>query len=342
MQRKREFSYSAFGLHISSDIEIPEFARTEGDGQKNPYPDHQPCHHIKIREESHHDWPSLESTKLNTRVLSMAPGDWRLELEGIGWYRAVNGIVLTWERWHQDVSENDIRTFLITSALGALLIQRGAMPLHATTITRDNKAVLLLGSPTTGKSTLAYCLLQQGWRLLSSEISVVDKNGYVWPGIQQIKLWHGSLAALGLNASSLQSVRQCLKRYRLLPPKIPVSYEPARLNYIYGLEYSKSVKNTDKTPAVNEDPISSAGDQLQLGFQASERDALIRLRNQAYHPRFYRAMGMEANLFIQASSLVANISGYWLFLPNGISRMKKAIENADLLDPKSISAYSPS
>ncbi len=45
------------------------------------------------------------------------------------------------------------------------------------------QAVMLLGAPASGKSTLACCLQHEGWQLLSSELSVVSEQGLVWPGL---------------------------------------------------------------------------------------------------------------------------------------------------------------
>lgn len=57
------------------------------------------------------------------------------------------------------MTDRDSRTFVVTSGLSALFGQRGALVLQGTTVVREGKAVLLLGLPTIGKSTLAWCLL---------------------------------------------------------------------------------------------------------------------------------------------------------------------------------------
>ena len=81
---------------------------------------------------------------------------------------------------------------------------------------RDGEAILLLGHPTAGKSTLAWCLLQEGWRLLSSELGAVSPDGLVLSGMHQLKLWHDAAVALELNWAQLPTVRKGLKRFRLL------------------------------------------------------------------------------------------------------------------------------
>ena len=327
--------FTAFGLRIRSDLHLPELLQ-----------DHSPealgeiasIQEVSIAESSHRDWPPLDASPHGTSTLAMAPGDWRLELEGVGWFRAWDGKCVSWERWDDSVSDRDVRTFVVTSCLGALLIQRGVLVLNATTLVRNGKGVLLLGSPVSGKSTLTWCLLQQGWQLLSSELSVVDSQGLVWPGLQQLKLWHDSAVALGLDWQNLPLVRRGLNRYALLPPKLPVADQPIPLALIYGMGgrdekphqmEARREAETEQTPEV--------GDVRILPLE-SERAALLRIRNQAYQPRFYRAMEQEANLFLKASSLVQKGGGYLLKVPEGITRMRQALEAVDLLDPETLIA----
>jgi hypothetical protein len=330
--------YNAFGLWIGSDLLMPELHQlVAGDATPVLHGD-RANKDIQIFEASHHDWPVLEASSHSTSTLAMAPGDWRLELEGVGWFRAWDGNCLSWERWDDSVSDRDLRTFIVTSGLGALLIQRGALVLNATTLVRDGKAVMMLGSPVSGKSTLAWCLLQQGWQLLSSELSVVDSQGLVWPGLQQLKLWHDSTVALGLDWQNLPLVRRGLKRYALLPPELPVADRPVPLAVIYGMggRDEKPQQMDARREAETEQTLEER--DVRVFPMESERAALLRIRNQAYQPRFYRAMAQEANLFLKASSLVQKGGGYLLKIPEGIARMRQALEAVDLLDPETLIA----
>ena len=157
--------FQALGMHLESTLVLPELI------QAAPSVEHEPL--VQVVEADHRDWPTLEVSPHSTPTLQLAPQEWRLELEGIGWFRATSGECLEWQRWDDSVSERDIRTFVVTSGLGALAIQRGALVLHGTALERDGEAILLLGHPVAGKSTLAWCLLQDGWRLLSSELVAV-------------------------------------------------------------------------------------------------------------------------------------------------------------------------
>lgn len=328
--------YQAFGLEISSDLKLPELPLARS---LDPSPEL-----VSIRAANHQDWPPLQASPHSSATVQMAPGDWRLELEGVGWFRAFGGRQLSWQRWDDSVSDRDLRTFLVTSGLGALLIQRGALVLNGTTLVLDGKAVLLLGSPVSGKSTLAWCLLQQGWQLLSSELSVVDSQGLVLPGLQQLKLWHDSVVALGLDWQQLPLVRRGLHRYALGQGDIAVIDQPIPLALIYGLGRMKSTNKKKEAEKPKEDSNANQEDEPrspeQVLFKAwarkSERAALLTLRNQAYQPRFYRAMQQEASLFLQASHLLKRVAVHELRAPDGITAMRTALEAVDLFNPDAL------
>lgn len=323
-------------MSISSDLRLPELSLSKA-LVDNPSLDVDGSNFdVCISEGRHSDWPPFVPSIHSTKTLAMAPGDWRLELEDIGWFRAWGGNQIAWERWDDSVSDRDLRTFLVTSVLGALLIQRGFLPLNATTLTRDGKAVMLLGCPVSGKSTLAWCLIQQGWQLLSSELSIVDHDGFVLPGLQQLKLWQNSADAFGLEWQNLPVVRRGLKRYSLLPPVLPVCDQATPLSVIYTMAQREDKTQHDRESNTDQSTSPLASCEIRAFPFYSQRDALLKIRNQVFHPRFYRAMECEAGLFIQASSLVRQNRGYMLQVPEGISKMRDALASVDLLNPDSL------
>lgn len=281
---------------------------------------------VELLEVDHQQWPELQASSHSTASVCLAPSEWRLELEGIGWFRAVGGQHLEWQRWDDSVSDRDIRTFLVTSALGALAMQRGSLVLHGTAIARDGQAVLLLGRPTTGKSTLAWSLQQQGWQVLSSELVAMGADGCVFPGLQQLKLWHDAAMALRLDWAQLPLVRRGLRRYSLLPPDLAVHQQPAQLQRIYLLNRDKTAESADDS---TQQQLSCSGPLLQ-------QRALIFLRNNAFHARNYRGMEIETQLFLQASTLVRSHPVHFLRVPDGVGPMASALADVDLLDPAAL------
>jgi hypothetical protein len=240
---------------------------------------------------------------------------------------------LEWQRWDDSVSDRDIRTFAVTSGLGALAIQRGTLVLHGTALERDGEAILLLGHPVAGKSTLAWCLLQQGWRLLSSELVAVSPDGLVLPGMHQLKLWHDAAVALELNWQQLPPVRKGLKRYALHAHDLDCLPQPAPLRLIYSLNRAKE-DSGQEDGAEAEDEKEKAS--LKASRYVSQTTALMRLRNQAFHARIYRGMDAEAQLFMQAASLARTVPMHALIVPDGIKAMAESLKKVDLMQPESM------
>ena len=320
--------YQAFGMLLSSpSLALPELmpatavARSGSDSL------------VELVEADYRQWPALQPSPHSTPTLQLAPQDWRLELEGIGWFRATCGERLEWQRWDDSVSDRDIRTFAVTSGLGALAIQRGTLVLHGTALERDGEAILLLGHPAAGKSTLAWCLLQEGWHLLSSELVAVGSDGMVQPGMHQLKLWHDAAVAVDLNWAQLPPVRKGLKRYALMAQDLTCMSQPTPLRLIYGLNRAKedSGKENDTEVEDHKEKIS-----LKVSRNFSQTNALMRLRNQAFHARMYRGMDAEAQLFMQAAALARTVPLHALIVPDGIKAMAESLKEMDLMQPESM------
>jgi len=190
-----------------------------------------------------------------------------------------------------------------------------------------------------------------GWRICNGgardptrALPVVDSEGLGWPGLQQLKLWHDGAVALDLDWHNLPLVRRGLKRYALGPADLPVAVDPTPLALIYDFGRRKPTNHKsekenlkDDSNANQEDESSSSEQQLfRVWSRKSERGALLTLRNQAYQPRFYRAMEQEASLFMQASHLLKHVPVHSLNAPDGITRMRNALEGVDLFNPDSL------
>jgi HprK-related kinase A len=66
--------------------------------------------------------------------------------------------------------------------------------LHAAVLERHGKAVILPGEPGAGKSTLTAALMLSGWRLLSDEMTVIDRDdGLIAPLARPVSLKNRSI-----------------------------------------------------------------------------------------------------------------------------------------------------
>ena len=317
--------YQALGMHLESTLVLPELIQAAPSVEREAL--------VQVVEADHRQWPTLHASPHSTPTLQLAPQEWRLELEGIGWFRATGGDRLEWQRWDDSVSDRDIRTFAVTSGLGALAIQRGALVLHGTALERDGEAILLLGHPAAGKSTLAWCLLQDGWRLLSSELVAVSPDGRVQPGMHQLKLWHDAAVALELNWQQLPPVRKGLKRYALHAHDLDCLHQAAPLRLIYSLNRAKADSGQEDDAEADDEKEKIS---LKSSRNVSQTTALMRLRNQAFHARMYRGMDAEAQLFMQAAALARKVPMHALIVPDGIKAMAKSLKEVDLMQPESM------
>ena len=190
-----------------------------------------PDRSIRILEEDPLSWPQLTPGAHDTPFLEMAQGDLRLTVEGIGCFRIHCGKQIAWKRASQYVSDQDLRTFLLGSAVGALLIQRGTLVLHGNALERDGQSIVCLGHSGAGKSTLAYALMLQGWRLLADDLVAITPSGQVLSGIPRIKLWHDAVKAFGLDPDALPPLVPPApgrrRRTPFRPPPWPATF-PAR------------------------------------------------------------------------------------------------------------------
>jgi HprK-related kinase A len=76
--------------------------------------------------------------------------------------------------------------------------ERHFLLLHAATVEKSGKALILTGESGSGKSTMSAVLMSQGWRLLGDEFALVDPDsGLIHPFPRPISLKNAGVEALG-------------------------------------------------------------------------------------------------------------------------------------------------
>ena len=274
---------------------------------------------ITIEPEEPQAWPELPPGPHDTPFLQMARGDLRLTVEGIGRFRITDGERIGWQRTDAGVSDQDIRTFLLGSAVGALLIQRGMLVLHGNALEKDGQAIVCLGHSGAGKSTLAYALMQQGWRLLADDLVAVTPEGRVLPGIPRIKLWHDAAKAFGLDPEQLPQIRQGMHKYLLMGEALQRADQPVPLRALYLLQQQRRAD------------ADADADARCITRISSQKAAALRLRNQAFRPRFVRGLGQEGANFMALAQLQRRVPLATLPVPAGIEAMQRWLLEQDLL-----------
>lgn len=183
--------YAVFGLRIRSNLELPELFPASGAG----VPD------VTIELGS---VPAV--TQGEDDGLNHVNGALVLVIPAIARYKIEAGNRITVES-DPGVPERNVRLFLLGSAFGVLLHQRGLLPLHANAIEIGGRAAAFMGPSGAGKSTLAAWFHDAGFRVIADDVCVVSFGPegcpYAAPGLPRLRLWAEALELMGRGSEGL-------------------------------------------------------------------------------------------------------------------------------------------
>lgn len=175
--------YELFGLSVESAIELPELAPSMREGPAD----------IAVRLGHVAEVEGLVGDHYVHRVPDVAA------------YRIRDGRSIIVDP-HPAADESHVRLFLLGTALGIALHQRGLLPLHANGVEIDGRAILFMGASGAGKSTLASWFVNKGYRLIADDVCAISTAGgraTVLPGIPRFRLWEDALAQQGRTSEGL-------------------------------------------------------------------------------------------------------------------------------------------
>lgn len=222
-----KFHYAIFGLNIESEIELPGLIPSET-GPPDTW--------IKLGKVPEH----LDNVKNQGVLYEASSDDFLFKLDNVGRYRVQFGKEITVQPEKKTTPE-EIQLFLLGSAIGGLLHQRGILPIHGSAVSNDQGAMIIAGVSSAGKSSLAACFSERGYSILTDDISVIgfnNKKAVVHPGTPYLKLW-GDVLSYYEEVSEYKRVRPKLEKY-YKPLRRTAITSPVPLNRVIIL----SVKNT--------------------------------------------------------------------------------------------------
>lgn len=202
-----------FGLRIRSDIALPGLQPESGAIE--------PDVDIEIGAVAAPAEPGLELAVDETGAT--------LTIEGVARYRVAAGsrIIVQPEA---GAAEANVRLFLLGSAMGALLHQRGLLPLHASAVEVDGRAIAFIGPSGAGKSTLAAAFHDRGYRVIADDVCVIgfdgDGQAFAYPGIPRLRLWEEALAATGRESGGYELSYAGDESFRKFD--VPISHDVSR------------------------------------------------------------------------------------------------------------------
>ncbi|MCY9660241.1 aldolase [Paenibacillus chondroitinus] len=211
LEVKQKLIYKAFGLTISSDMDLPELIKVSEQQEAADIeilidPDLTPLY-FELSDD-----PNQFLVKENLTMF---------HIPEIATFSIQDGKKITVSPM-KEAEEGEIRLLVLGTCMGVILMQRKIFPLHGSALAIEGKAYAIVGDSGAGKSTLASAFITRGYQLLSDDVIAItlsqDNIPYVTPSYPQQKLWEDSLTKFGLVSSNYQSLYGRVDKYY-----IPVS-----------------------------------------------------------------------------------------------------------------------
>lgn len=267
MTSPNAYRYRLFGLAIKSELPLPELPESSDDRLSPPDIDIGFCN-------------GLDSE-----------GAFILDIPGVARFVISGGRSITIDP-ATGAGEREIRLFLLGSAMGVVLHQRGVLPLHANAVAIDGVAVAFTGPSGSGKSTLAAWFHDRGYQILADDVCVVrtdDGRAMAFPGLPRLRLWQDALEASGrdpgAHALSFRAKGDSRQKYDVALPADGVMGDPLPLRALFVLEQGPVLAIEHLSGAESVEAISTntyrGGLIGQVGDSAAHLEACLTIARQA-------------------------------------------------------------
>ena len=281
------FRYSLYGLELASELELalPPGLRAA-----------QPAEASIARGAPLARLPA-------TSGVASADGIVTMTIAGVACYRIGQGRSIE-VCAHPRSDPDELALFLLGSAFGVLLQQRGVLALHANALSdpaRDGcDAIAVAGRSGSGKSTLAARLCAHGMKLLSDDVCAIGfahGGAIAQPGVARFRLWGEALDRLGWDRPARQ-VSHRIDKWEVGAARHLAG--PTPLRAIYALETvadeagvgGEAISGADAVAALMAN--SYRGDLLELsGNRAWHFEQCLRLARTVPIFRWRRRWGHE-------------------------------------------------
>jgi hypothetical protein len=163
----------------------------------------------------------LEGEALNAYTQAK-PGELLFSIPGVARFRVHDGDTIEYQE-ENGADPGLVSLYLHGTARGALIHQRGELPLHAATLVPPGKetGLAICGPSGAGKSTLAIELVRRGWLLVADDktrVTCEDGKLLAWPSRDTIKLWKDACEAGQIEISDQDRVAKNMDKYYVRAP----------------------------------------------------------------------------------------------------------------------------
>jgi len=190
--------YAYIGLHVTSELPIPEWTVFE---QDKPFNDTDVFIRLGCVQSQESEGSLRPAT---TPYITADEHRFHIPEAGDYWIRNGSEIIVTPA---PDASAREVRLFLLGSAWGTVCYQRGLLVLHSSVVQIGDYAVAFCGPTGSGKSTFAAWLVARGHRLIGDDLchfEVANERVLVHPAAPRLKLWSDALTIMNWNRHELE------------------------------------------------------------------------------------------------------------------------------------------
>jgi hypothetical protein len=164
--------------------------------------------------------------------------DLQLDVQDVGRFLVKSGREIIIDR-AAGVSDRNLRVYLLGSAFGAVLHQRGVLALHANAVVIDGKVFAFIGHSGAGKSTLAAWFHARGHIVLADDVCAVsfasDGQPVALPGVPRLRLWKDALDHAGQDSRDFELSFDGADKYDV-PAPLKAEQEATPLAACYWLD----------------------------------------------------------------------------------------------------------
>ena len=188
------YKYRAFGLVILSEFPVLQITEAEEQEPVDVRIVNRDLTEYRIEEI---DFQADESTM-------------QLHVPAVADFRVTNGNCIEVDP-DPVCTASHLAVYLMGSCMGAVLHQRGILPLHGSCVTDGTHSILITGNSGAGKSTMASEFLRHGWQLLTDDVSAIlniEDCPLVQSSYPSQKLWSDSLEHYKSNSDQIHSLYQ--------------------------------------------------------------------------------------------------------------------------------------
>ena len=293
--QEQTFMYRAFGLNLLSEVDLPELVaaalgQPDVEIRLGPVPAGL-LSPIRVRPR----WEAAESRLL-------------LKIDGVARILVAGGRRITVAS-NAGVAPRLLRLHLLGSAMGAVLQQRGRLPLHANAIAGRGGVVLVCGRSGSGKSTTAAALDLQGYPILSDDVCALEiapETVNLHPSYPQLKLWESTLNDLNLPIEGLEHIGDHRRKF-LRPVQSGFHTRPTPVKALVWL-----VETTERPSVALE------------SLQGAQR--FVALQRNTYRRKFLVGDAKRGH-FELCHHALAQMAMYRLFRPHGVESVRQVADH---------------